>query len=190
MSERNITFKNIWKVASFGGVVLAFVSIVFMLQEMLFMKYQFTGNGFLSFICKIGKIVLCIWLMYKFMSYFKETFTQAGRSDIRRCGIWIAILSAFVFAGANMIYLRYNYALTAEIFEMMMKNMGGRLDANSINAIETMKESFPEISFITTFIYCVIYGWIVSAILAPRIAIDDPFATENPEDGQNDGGEK
>ena len=49
-----------------------------------------------------------------------------------------------------------------------------------------MESKMPVIAFFSNFIYCFLFGTILSAILAPNIVKDDPFAGgKNPFSNDN-----
>ena len=62
------------------------------------------------------------------------------------------------------------------LFDTVYNVMGPALDDNGRNAVEHLREIYPQYIFFATLIYCFIYGTILSAILSARIPSKDPFA--------------
>lgn len=179
MSEK-IEFKAIWRAASLGGIVLAAVSIAYML-----FNYKVSGSEapsaltILSFVLDLVKIVACIWLMRYFMWRFKQDFPEASKQDVRRVGTWIALLSAIIFAAANMMYFTINPEMIEETFNTILSSAKDALDHNAIASLDALKLNFPKYIFISQLIYCFLFGWVLSSILAPRIVPDNPFAEDD-----------
>lgn len=183
--KNSVDFKTIWHSAGVPGVVLAAVSTAYMLINFQLTIHPFTGSGVVNFILDLTKIVACIWLMYRFLAKFKEDYTEANVFDVKRLGKWIAILSALIFAALNMAFYMMHPEIIEETFDTFLQTAGNRMDKNSINALENMQNSFPQIMFISQFIYCSLFGWVLSAILARRVAPVNPFAWET-EDKKNE----
>lgn len=172
-------FKTIWHSAGIPGVVLAAVSTVYMLINASLATHPFTGSTIVIFFLDLAKIVACIWLMYRFLVKFKEDNGEATAYDVRRLGKWIAILSALIFAALSMAYYMLHPEMIAETVDKILQTLGDSLDRNSINALEKMEEDFPRIVFISQFIYCSLFGWVLSAILSGRVISSNPFAEES-----------
>lgn len=177
--RNSVDFKTIWHSAGIPGVVLAAVSTVYMLINFQLASHSFTGNTAVIFILDLAKIVACIWLMYRFLVKFKEENGEATVYDVRRLGKWIAILSALIFAALSMAFYMLHPEMIAETIDTIMQTLGDSLDRNSINALEKMQEDFPRIVFISQFIYCSLFGWVLSAILSARVVSSNPFAEDS-----------
>jgi len=188
MSE-NIQFKTIWRAASLGGIVLGAVSIAYMLlnNRLTAFSTEFWAQATV-FVLDLAKIVACIWLMRRFMWQFKIDFPDSSKKDVRRVGTWIALLSALIFATATMMYYTLNPEFIDQTFQTAMEVSKGALDKNSLSALDSFKDNFPQYMFFSQLIYCFLFGWILSMILAPRIVPDNPFSqTDFP--GQKDEGD-
>lgn len=174
--RNSVDFKTIWHSAGVPGVVLAAVSTAYMLINFQLTNHPFTGSAIVVFLLDLAKIAACIWLMYRFLVKFKEDFVDATAYDVRRLGKWIAILSALIFAALSMAYYMLHPEMVAETFDTIMQTAGDNLDRNSIDTLEKMQNYFPQIIFVTQFIYCSLFGWVLSTILSRKVVPANPFA--------------
>lgn len=185
MAERP-NFRTIWRSAGVPGVVLAAVSIAYMLANFYITKAAFTGHTVVIFILDLAKITACIWLMYRFMAQFKNDNPVSSRGDVRRLGKWISILSALIFSAAMMAFFKIHTEVIAETMDKLLQMYGDSMDTNAINALDRMEENYPQVLFVTNFIYCSIFGWVVSAILSLRIVPSNPFFDEKDGSAHDD----
>lgn len=174
--NNTIDFKTIWHSAGIPGVVLAAVSTAYLLINFQLTQHPFTGSTVLVFCLDLAKIVACIWLMYRFLTKFKEDYEEATVFDVKRLGKWIALLSALIFAALSMALNMMHPELVEEAFDTLLQTAGDNLDRNSLDAMEKMQNYYPQIVFVSQFIYCSLFGWILSAILARKVAPVNPFA--------------
>jgi len=186
MSEK-IEFKTIWRAASLGGIVLAAVSIAYMLFNYKMAEAEASlWTKALTFILDLAKIVACIWLMRSFMWRFKRDFPDASKQDVRRVGTWTALLSALIFAAANMMFFTLNPEMIDQAFDSIIASTKGALDHNTLTGLDAVKADFPKYIFVSQLIYCFLFGWVLSGILAPRIVPDNPFMEESKQEEEDD----
>lgn len=169
-----IEFKTIWHSAGIPGVVLGAISSAYMLAAYHLGNASFTGSTVLTAVLDIAKFVACIWLMKIYLTRFHNDHEDASRRDLRRFGLWIAILSALIFATVYTAFYMQHTEILSEALDVVAEN--GKLDKNTMAEFEKIKGYLPRFIFICQFIYCTLFGWILSAILAGRILPDNPFA--------------
>lgn len=175
MSEK-ITFKTLWHSAGIAGIILASVSIAYMLASYWLGIEPATWKIIVSGILWAGKLFLCVWLMYMFMARFSIGNNGATCADVRKLGMLIAALSALIFATAEMAFYDTHMELISDAFGEFTKNYGKMLDANSKAVLRQMESNITIYIFCWQFVYCYVFGWILSAILARQIVKDNPFA--------------
>lgn len=184
--DNRTDFKTIWHAAGVPGIVLAAVCTAYMLANYYIGKADFSLSGAVIFLLDLAKIVACIYLMYLFMSRFHENYPDAGRNDVRRMGKWVGILSALVFSAAMMAFYKIHPEVVTEAIDTFLDTYGDDLDTNAMNALEQFGNNFQNIFFISNFLYCSIFGWVLSAILSIRIVPDNPFAGDEEIDNEAD----
>lgn len=205
MSEK-IEFKTIWRAASLFGIILAAVSTADLLLESPISKIGGKAGMAVNFIVNVAKIVLCIYLMKRFMVRFNDENKNVTTYDLKRLGTWTALLSSLIFAAMTMMYYTWHPEIIGDAFNAMIEDQSEKLDSNALNALDKMQDSMPQVLFMVQFVYCFLWGWILSSILAPRVVGENPFLypvnkaeesdgneeeeEENEEDGNSDGEDK
>lgn len=175
MSEK-VSFSTLWHSAGIAGIVLASVSVAYMLATYRLGTDPSAWKIIVSGILWAAKLFLCVWLMYMFMARFHLENKDSDRRDTRRLGMLIAALSALIFATAEMIFYDAHPEIITDTFDNFMKNYGKMLDANSRNTLKEMESKMTTYIFFAQFVYCYVFGWILSAILSTKIVRDNPFA--------------
>ena len=84
-----------------------------------------------------------------------------------------------------MLYI--NPDAIEQAFNIALSQYSSMLDSNLLTIIENFKDNMPMISFFSNFIYCFLYGTILSSILSRYIPKTDPFAGfHNKEENSSD----
>lgn len=118
----------------------------------------------------LAKLVGLIWLMRFLMGKMRKNY-DIGRVQIRRYGTWIALLSAILTAACSYICIEYAFPdFYKETLDEVWKTMGSMMDDNSRGVIEYYENNLAMISMASNLIWCFLYGWVLSCILAPRVA--------------------
>jgi len=179
-----ITGKIIWNEAMKAGLVLALVSITYMFLGIPIGKI---GSGFLSTaivtVLWIIKFILCIWLIGYFMKKMVADYDGVTNTHTFRYGVIIALLSALVYSA--MVLVNAQFISNAQMMDQLnttINSFSSMLDANSRQTIEEIKGNYVQILFFSNFIWCFIYGTILSFFLSNGIPSKDPFANEHHED--------
>lgn len=182
--KTEITGKIIWNEAMKAGLVLALISITYMFLGIPIGKI---GSGFLSTaivtILWIAKFVLCIWLMGYYMKKMVADYEGVTNAHTFRYGVLIALLSGLVYSA--MVLINAQFISNAQMMDQLnatINSFSGMLDANSRQAIEEIKGKYVQILFFSNFIWCFIYGTILSLFLSNGIPAKDPFANYHNED--------
>ena len=165
-----------------AGLVIAAVAIAYFLISTFLSKSE--GPRFLisalSLILWAGKFALCIWLMVKFLRKFAEE-NDKDRSRTFRFGMMVALCSALVYAGFNLVYVLFiDPDMFAETFNTLGQTYSGMLTSDQLDQIMNMESSMPTISFFVNLFWCWLFGTIVSAIASRSICgSDNPFEDED-----------
>ena len=164
--------KSLWNEAGLPGLVLGLVPIACMAVNQIC-----NGSGVLSVLVWILKFGGCIYLMYFFLKRFLLGHDEAGRSDVFRFGLVVALLSALVCAGCQLAYvLLINPDMYEEAVESALNSgLSSQLDSNSLAAFEEMIPRLPVLSFFANLVYCFLFGLVVSAIVSSSLVSNNPF---------------
>ena len=176
-----ISRKTLWDSAGKGGLILGGVTIAFMALNLVLELLPDNSIGtflttILSFIIWAAKLFCCVYVLFALMRKFTLDFPGADRATVRKVGVIVGFTSALIYSAFVLVYFLYiNPDALAESFAAATDAYSGMLDSNSMQAIEQMQGSMPAIMFFGTLVYCTLFGWAASAIIASRMVKDDPF---------------
>ena len=172
--------KNIiWEHAGVAGLALGGVSIVYMLCTTLIGKAAEASGSNLLFslldiVLWLAKFSGCIFLMRFFMLRYAQADPDADNGRVFRLGTRTALLSALLYAG---FYLLYTSTLDPDFFQNAFSILedSPMMDANSKDMFDEIIPKMPTISFFVTFLYCWLFGTILSSFLSRNIPPKNPF---------------
>lgn len=174
MNEKN----TIWESAGKAGLVLGGISILYMFISMLLVKFAADGGflvGLLRFLFWAAKLGGCIYLMHFFMQRFAAANPEADHSRVFTFGMLAAFLSALLYAGVSLAYTSFFAPdMYADAFAALEDNP--MMDSNTLAALDEMAPKMPVFAFFANLIYCFLFGTVVSAIFARKIAPERPFS--------------
>ena len=175
--------KDFWDGAGKAGLVLGLIPIVYMLIEQLLMQDAAQKLGafpstLITFLLWAAKFAGCILLMRFFMQRFADRHDGMTRRGVARYGTAIALTSALIYSAFVLAWSKFvDPEMFSRAFEQAAEQYSAFMDSNTMEMMEQMQDKMPVISFFSNFIWCFLYGTILSSILAPRIGKDtDPFA--------------
>ena len=190
--EERFSRKEFWDGALKAGFVLGMVAIVYMLAEEFLQQHvqgQMGGMVYsmITFFLWAAKFAGCILLMRWFMSRFATRNTDTLRQDVSRYGTAIALTSALLYSAFVLFWSKYiDTEMFSRSFEQVTAAYSSMLDSNTMSMMENLETKMPVIAFFTNFIYCFLFGTILSSILSNSICKNDPFAGgKNPFSNDN-----
>lgn len=180
--------RTMWESAGKAGLVLGLVSVAYGLIGLLLAKVMTAGvfMSIITFLLWAAKFYLCIYLMKLFMTRYAATDPEIDNSGTFRFGAAVALLSAIIVSAyslANILFLSPD--LIEESFNTVLATYSSMLDANSLDAIDMIKNSLPNITFFSNLIYCFLFGTILSAILSRNIPSRNPFEKMDSKDSED-----
>ncbi len=145
------------------------------------------ATGFISsalgFILWAAKFVGCIKLVKYVMIKFASANPSATNSDIFKLGTLMAMLSALVYsvvAVADILYIFPEYY--QGVYAAMIEEYSQVLPAASVDEIKEVLLNAPKITFVGTFLYCFLFGTVLSLILSRNIPPQNPFSNYKPDE--------
>lgn len=178
--------KNKWNMAGTAGLVLGGVCIAYGLLTLLTGKIANASTGLafllslLNFALWAAKFVGCILLMKFFMKRYAASESGITNKDTFSFGVIVALLSALIcsaFQYANLVFI--NPESINAIFDTILQQYSSSFDSNTLNQFDSIKDKMPELTFTMNFIYCFLFGVILSAILSANIPSRNPFKTDS-----------
>ena len=175
--------KDFWDGAGKAGLVLGLVPIVYMLIEQLLLqdaaqKLGALPTSLITFVLWAAKFAGCILLMRWFMRLFAAKHDGLTRREAARYGTAIALTSALIYSAFVLAWSKFiDPEMFSRAVEQAAEQYSSFMDSNTMEMMEQMQGKMPVIAFFSNFIYCFLYGSILSSILSSKIGKDvDPFA--------------
>lgn len=184
--DNSLSSKDIWDLAAKAGLALGGVSIAYMAVTQFCMPSSSkVGMSMLISVLSLAlwgaKFFGCIWLMKYFMKSLVSQHSDATNGDTFKLGVFTALLSSLLYSG---FYLLYTTVLAPDTFTdavaMVQEAYSGMLPQESIDAMGEI--NLPQLSFFTNFIYCFLFGTVLSAIVSRNIPSKNPFAEFRDQD--------
>lgn len=143
----------------------------------------------LSFVIWLVKFVGCIWIMKYFMARLVSDFVKVTNKMTFKLGIYASFFSAILIGVYTLLHIQV--IITPEVYEESFIQAIGptysMLDSNSQKALNDLIPELSTISMISTFLYCFIYGVVLSSILSSRIPKADVFSEYLRKETENHG---
>ena len=181
--EESYSRKEFWDGAGKAGLVLGLVPIVYMLIEQLLLqdaaqKLGTTPLAIVTFLLWAAKFVGCILLMRWYMRSFAAAHENLTHREASQYGTAIALTSALIYSAFVLAWSKFiDPEMFSRAIETATEQYSAFLDSNTMEMMEQMQGKMPVIAFFSHFIWCFLYGSVLSSILSSRIGRDiDPFA--------------
>jgi len=175
--EKKITQGEIWNDAARVGIIFGvFSSACLGLQELS----ALTGS---TFVVSLASIVLwaveffgCILLMKKYMLDEIDKHPGIQPSEVYTFGRRVALLSGLILAAVNAIIIsRIPPETMEETMASIVTSMPASMQADAGDQIAAMIDKMPIYTFIGQWIYCFLYGTILSAIMSRYVTMYSIF---------------
>ena len=128
-------------------------------------------TGIISVVLWIAKFVGCIVLMRFFMKRLQSSYEGVTRGSLISYGSLIALFSAIITALCSYISVQFVFpGQISQAFDMVFQQYSSMLDSNSMAALEQMESKMGVMSMTGNLFWCLLYGWILSMILAGSVA--------------------
>ena len=167
-----------WNEAAKYGLIFGAIPAAYLYLGHIQVALGISGAfaSILGFILWAAKLTGCIMLMKYVMRKFYLKHPESVASDIFRLGVLIALLSALVYsvvAVADILYVFPEYY--DAVYTAVIEEYAKVLPAQQIDDIKTILADAPKFTFIGNFIYCFLFGTILSFILSRNILSKEPF---------------
>ncbi len=132
------------------------------------------------YILDFAKIVGLVLLMKYCMKRLYVSYDGVDSRSLRSYGTYIALFSAIITAAFYYVSYQHLFPDAAKaLWDQIYLQFGSTMDENTRLSLQWTENNFSTIILISQFIYCFLYGWVLSLILAPRVVPSDPFAEKN-----------
>ena len=185
--KRTMDNNAVWNEAGKGALFLGGLSVLCLsLKEVS----ALSGSNFLmtaaSVILWVVEFFGCILLMKRSMLDFRDKYEGVKMADTARLGRRMALLSGLLLASAQALF----------IMQMPQEDMNALVDQLSTamsmgaaerEAVDGMLDKLPVYTFLFQWLYCFLYGTVLSSILSRYIFMQEVFGTRyRPTDEDED----
>lgn len=169
--------KTLWNEAGRVGFVFGgFSSLCLLLKE----GAALTGS---TFLVQAAAIILwaveffgCILLMKKYMLDLRDKFDGVTMEDTYRFGRRIALLSGLILAAVDAILIMKMPPETVEsVVTELNTAITSKMGAGYEGEIGRFVDQLPLYTFIGQWLYCFLYGSLLSAIMSRYLYVQDVF---------------
>ena len=169
--------KTLWNEAGRVGLVFGgFSSLCLVLKEA-------AGLTDSTFLVQAAAIILwaveffgCILLMKKYMLDLRDKFDGVTVMDTYRFGRRVALLSGLILASVDAAVIMYMPQETVEsVIAELNTAISSKMGAGYEGEIGRFVDKLPLYTFIGQWLYCFLYGSLLSAIMSRYIFLQGPF---------------
>lgn len=178
--KETLTSQTLWEVGGRNAIAIAALSIVYSLISSL--MTEVTGNVSIAFLISVlkfilwaGKLGLSIYLMSYFFKRLVTNYENVTNTTVAKFGTIISLLSALLVSAYTLLsFSIISPESVNEIFDAIVASQGP-IDSNTMSVLENVKGHFASIMFFSTFIYCFLFGYVLTMFLSRNIPSRNPF---------------
>jgi len=169
-------FDSKWSGAAKDGLILSLVTVVVITLQVL------TESTFLNLLLWIIKLVGSIWILSIFMKRFH---TEKPGESAFTYGFKVCLCSAVVCAVYSLLLYGFIFPdYASESINKAMESLGSKAALPEMEEITDvmakMEDNYAQIQCISTFVWCTLFGLIVSAIIGRSLnSKKDIFQDDN-----------
>ena len=177
--------KILWNEAGRVGFVFGgFSSLCLVLKE----GAALTGSSFLvtaaAVILWAVEIFGCILLMKKYMLDLRDKFDGVTAVDTYRFGRRVALLSGLILAAVDAFLIMKMPQETVEsVITELNTAVASKMGAGFEGEVGKFVDKLPLYTFIGQWLYCFLYGSLLSAIMTRYLFLQGPF--QGPDSGND-----
>ena len=178
--------KTLWNEAGRVGFVFGgFSSLCLVLKE----GAALTGS---SFLVTAAAIILwaveffgCILLMKKYMLDLRDKYDDVTMVDAYRFGRRVALLSGLILAAVDaLIIMKMPQETVTSVMSELSAAMPAGMGHVSEDDLGRLVDKLPLYTFIGQWIYCFLYGSLLSGIMSRYLFMQDVFRGPDNQDGE------
>ncbi len=185
--KRQLDNTALWNEAAKAGALLGLVSVgCLLLRELA----AVSGVDFLvtasAVILWVVEFFGCILLMKKVQLDLRDKYEDIKVADTFRLGRRAALLSGLVLASAQTLVVMYMPRETMDqLVSAVSESM--KMTTSQQEEVSGMMDRLPVFTFIFQWLYCFLYGTVLSSIMSRYIFFQKLFGGpfDGPEDKQN-----
>ncbi|MBQ6911703.1 MAG: DUF4199 family protein [Bacteroidales bacterium] len=178
---------TLWNEAAKAGALLGLVSV-----SCLVLK-ELAGMSGSAFLAQAAVVILwsveffgCILLMKKVQLDLRDKYENVKMEDTFRLGRRAAALSGLLLASAQALIILY---MPQETMDTLVSDISQAMSMTSSQKeqVEGMLDKMPLYTFVFQWLYCFLYGTVLSSIMSRYIFLQKLFGGpfDGPQDNDN-----
>ena len=178
---------TLWNEAAKAGALLGLVSV-----SCLVLK-ELAGMSGSAFLAQAAVVILwsveffgCILLMKKVQLDLRDKYENVKMEDTFRLGRQAAALSGLLLASAQALIILY---MPQETMDTLVSDISQAMSMTSSQKeqVEGMLDKMPLYTFVFQWLYCFLYGTVLSSIMSRYIFLQKLFGGpfDGPQDNDN-----
>ena len=185
--KKQLDNSTLWNEAARTGALLGLVSV-----GCLLLRELAAASG-VQFLITAATVLLwvteffgCILILKRRMLDLRDAWQDVKMADTYRLGRRAALLSGLVLASAQALVVMYMPQETVEqLVSAVSESM--KMSASQQEEMSGMMDRLPVLTFLFQWLYCFLYGTVLSGILSRYIFFQKLFGGpfDGPEDKQN-----
>ena len=165
----------LWNEAAKAGLLLGLVSVSCLLLK------ELAGASGSNFLAQAAVIILwvveffgCILLMKKVQLDLRDKYEDVKVADTFRLGRRAALLSGLVLASAQALVIMY---MPQETMDQLVSTVSESMNMTTAQQEEVsgMMDKLPVLTFLFQWLYCFLYGTVLSSIMSRYIFFQKLF---------------
>lgn len=175
--KETVTSRHLWNEAARTGLVLGGVCILYTLLT----SWMSTGSGglvggllfALQTLLWTVKFAACLFLMRYFLLRLCLQYEGVTNRTVFSYGVRIALLSALVYSAYVLAdALLMDPEKLESVFDAAAGTLPTAMDSNTQAVLEQFKQNYPQYMFFGNFIYCFLFGVVLSRIYSRGLPPD------------------
>lgn len=133
----------------------------------------------ISTVLWMARFAGCIFIMRWYMLKLSRGYEGVTNRKTFMLGMLSALFSAILVSAYAYFNIEFIHPeQMKEAMDTIYQTYSGILDSNTMDSLKEMEGSMSTISFVSSLIYCFLYGTALSAILSSNIPSKNPFEDE------------
>lgn len=178
----NVDNNTLWNEAAKAGLLFGAVSVACLtLKELAALPGKAWLTSLAGGVLWAAEFFGCIWLMKTVLTRFRDKHQGVKMEDTYKLGRRAALLSGLILASAQALFIMKMPAQSLDgLMDQMMSSM--ELLSSDREAVEGTLDKLPVFVFFFQWLYCFLYGSVLSAILSRYIFLQKLFGGFPPKD--------
>lgn len=165
--------KSFWNSAAINGLIFSLITII---ASLLQSALKIEGIAAILLWCvKFGG---CVYLLYYYMKQYSNTAEVVSYGEAFKYGFALCVFSSIVCTCYMFISITWIFPETIDIAMEQIQTViaTGQYSSEQEEAIFNVADRLPQLTLISSLIYYILIGAVMSSIIANFTKKTDPFA--------------